>query len=127
MDIYFILAVAGIIMIIIWRMVSGFKKGMAQEMLSLLVMVIAGICAFLLLGAIGSYLNREIGRLLQIIFLLVVVCSVYKLVNVFFTAIQLVSKLPVIRSADKLFGAIFGIIEGIVIVSFLLYWIKTKF
>ena len=105
MDIYFYLAVAGIIIIISWRMVSGFRKGMVQEILSLIAMVVAGFCAYLLLGAIGSYLNREIGRLIQIIILLLIVCIVYKLANLIFTSISLVSRLPVIRSADKFAGS----------------------
>ena len=118
MDIYFYLAVAGIIIIISWRMVSGFRKGMVQEILS-------GFCAYLLLGAVGSYLNREIGRLIQIIILLLIVCIVYKLANLIFTSISLVSRLPLIRSADKLFGAVFGILEGIIITGYILYWLKN--
>ena len=125
MDIYFFLATAGIIIIILWRMVSGFRKGMAQEILSLIAMAVAGFCAYLLLGAIGSYLNREIGRLIQIILLLLIVCAVYKLANLIFTSISLVSRLPVIRSADKLLGAVFGILEGIIITGYILYWLKN--
>ena len=125
MDIYFYLAVAGIIIIISWRMVSGFRKGMVQEILSLIAMVVAGFCAYLLLGAVGSYLNREIGRLIQIIILLLIVCIVYKLANLIFTSISLVSRLPLIRSADKLFGAVFGILEGIIITVYILYWLKN--
>ena len=125
MDIYFYLAVAGIVVIIIWRMVSGFRKGMVQEILSLIAMAVAGFCAYLILGAIGSYLNREIGRLIQIIRLLLIVCAVYKLANLIFTSIRLVSRLPVIRSADKLFGAVFGILEGIIITGYILYWLKN--
>ena len=114
MDIYFYLAVAGIIIIISWRMVSGFRKGMVQE-----------FCSYLLLGAVSSYLNREIGRLIQIIILLLIVCIVYKLANLIFTSISLVSRLPLIRSADKLFGAVFGILEGIIITGYILYWLKN--
>ena len=125
MDIYFYLAVAGIIIIISWRMVSGFRKGMVQEILSLIAMVVAGFCAYLLLGAVGSYLNREIGRLIQIIILLLIVCIVYKLANLIFTSISLVSRLPLIRSADKLFGAVFGFLEGIIITGYILYWLKN--
>lgn len=125
MDIYFYLAVAGIVIIIIWRMAAGFRNGMVQEILSLVAMAVAGLSAYLILGAIGSYLNREIGRLIQIIILLLVVGAVYKLANLIFTSIRLVSKLPVIRSADKLFGAIFGIMEGIVITGYILYWLKN--
>ncbi len=125
MDIYFYLAVAAIVVIIIWRMVSGFRKGMVQEILSLIAMAVAGFCAYLLLGAIGSYLNKEIGRLIQIIILLLIVCAVYKLANLIFTSISLVSRLPVIRSADKLLGAVFGILEGIIITGYILYWLKN--
>ena len=125
MDIYFYLAVAAIVVIIIWRMVSGFRKGMGQEILSLIAMAVAGFCAYLLLGALGSYLNKEIGRLIQIIILLLIVCAVYKLANLIFTSIRLVSKLPVIRSADKLLGAVFGILEGIIITGYILYWLKN--
>ena len=125
MDIYFYLAVAGIVVIIIWRMVSGFRKGMVQEILSLIAMAVAGFCAYLILGAIGSYLNREIGRLILIIILLLIVCAVYKLANLIFTSISLVSRLPVIRSADKLFGAVFGILEGIISTGYILYWLKN--
>lgn len=125
MDIYFYLAVAGIVIIIIWRMAAGFRNGMVQEILSLVAMAVAGLSAYLILGAMGSYLNREIGRLIQIIILLLVVGAVYKLANLIFTSIRLVSKLPVIRSADKLFGAIFGIMEGIVITGYILYWLKN--
>ena len=125
MDIYFYLAVAAIVVIIIWRMVSGFRKGMVQEILSLIAMAVAGFCAYLLLGAIGSYLNKEIGRLIQIIILLLIVCAVYKLANLIFTSIRLVSRLPVIRSADKLLGVVFGILEGIIITGYILYWLKN--
>lgn len=125
MDIYFYLAVAAIVVIIIWRMVAGFRKGMVQEILSLIAMAVAGFCAYLLLGAIGSYLNKEIGRLIQIIILLLIVCAVYKLANLIFTSIRLVSRLPVIRSADKLLGAVFGILEGIIITGYILYWLKN--
>ncbi len=125
MDIYFYLAVAAIVVIMIWRMVSGFRKGMVQEILSLIAMAVAGFCAYLLLGAIGSYLNKEIGRLIQIIILLLIVCAVYKLANLIFTSIRLVSRLPVIRSADKLCGAVFGILEGIIITGYILYWLKN--
>ena len=106
-------------------MVSGFRKGMVQEILSLIAMVVAGFCAYLLLGAVGSYLNREIGRLIQIIILLLIVCIVYKLANLIFTSISLVSRLPLIRSADKLFGAVFGILERIIITGYILYWLKN--
>ena len=54
-------ALVVIVFIFIWRIVAGFKRGMIQELVSLIAMVVAGFCMILILGAVGSYLEREIG------------------------------------------------------------------
>ena len=77
-------ALVVIVFIFIWRIVAGFKRGMIQELVSLIAMVVAGFCMILILGAVGSYLEREIGQLIQFISVLLVVCIVYRLVNILF-------------------------------------------
>ena len=47
-----------IALIFIWRMTAGFKKGMVQEIISLVAMAVAGACVVLILGAIGSYMDK---------------------------------------------------------------------
>lgn len=98
---------------------------MVQELLSLIAMGAAGVCAVLILSAIGSYLNKEIGRLFQIVVVLIVVCAVYRLMNLLFTSMKLISKLPIVHSLDKVLGAVFGIAEGIVIVVVVLDVLKN--
>ena len=44
-----------IAIIFIWRITAGFRKGMIQEIISLIAMVIAGVCVILILGAAGRY------------------------------------------------------------------------
>ncbi len=124
MSVYYYIAVAAMTLLVIWRMVAGFKKGMVQELLSLIAMGAAGVCAVLILSAIGSYLNKEIGRLFQIVVVLIVVCAVYRLMNLLFTSMKLISKLPIVHSLDKVLGAVFGIAEGIVIVVVVLDVLK---
>ena len=51
---YFALII--IVLIFIWRVAIGFRKGMVQEVISLIAMAVAGVCVVLILGAIG---NRE--------------------------------------------------------------------
>ena len=87
-----------------------------------------GRCRILCLSASrsGWQLLKQGDRTIdQIIILLLIVCTVYKLANLIFTSISLVSRLPLIRSADKLFGAVFGILEGIIITGYILYWLKN--
>lgn len=114
-----------IVCIFIWRIAAGFRKGMVQELISLIAMLVAGFCVVLILGAIGSYLDREIGEVIQMVAVLIVVCLVYRLVNLLFTSLELIAKLPVIKGLDKLLGAGVGLVEAGVISGLLVYLVKN--
>ena len=119
------IALIVIAIIFIWRIVAGFRKGMVQEITSLIAMSVAGFCVVLILGAIGSYLNKEIGKTLQTVIVLIVVCLIYRVVHILFTSLELISKLPIIKGLDKLLGAVVGLIEAGLIVGFLVYFLKN--
>ncbi len=114
-----------IALIFIWRVTTGFRKGMVQEIVSLIAMAAAGVCIFLIMGAVGNYLNHEIGKMVQIIVVLFAVCLVYRLVHVLFTSLELISKLPIIKGVDKLLGALIGCAEAALIVGILVYLLKN--
>ncbi len=114
-----------IAIIFIWRMAAGFRKGMVQELISLIAMAVAGVCVVLIMGAIGSYMDQEIGRVIQIVAVLLVVCLVYRLVHVLFTSLELISKLPIIKGVDKLLGIVVGFAEAVVIVGGVVYFLKS--
>ena len=114
-----------IALIFIWRMTVGFRKGMVQEIISLIAMAVAGVCVLLIFGAIGSYLNREIGKVVQMVIVLLVVCAVYRLIHVLFTSLELISKLPVIKWLDKLLGIVICAGEAALIVGFIIYFLKS--
>lgn len=113
-----------ILVIFIWRISAGFQKGMVKEIISLVATAVAAVCAVLILGAIGSYLDREIGSFVQIIAILIVVCVVYRLVSILFTSMKLVSRLPIIKSLDKLLGAVLGFVEAVVMIALIVYLVK---
>lgn len=114
-----------IALIFIWRITIGFRKGMVQEIVSLIAMAVAGVCIFLIMGAVGNYLNHEIGKMVQVIIVLFAVCLVYRLVHVLFTSLELISKLPIIKGLDKLLGALIGCVEAVLIVAALVYLLKN--
>lgn len=114
-----------IALIFIWRVTTGFRKGMVQEIVSLIAMAVAGVCIFLIMGAVGNYLNHEIGKMVQIIVVLFAVCLVYRLVHILFTSLELISKLPIIKGVDKLLGALIGCVEAALIVGILVYLLKN--
>lgn len=114
-----------IALIFIWRAAAGFRKGMVQEIISLIAMAVAGFCVILILGAVGSYLNREIGKLVEMAVVLFVVCLVYRLIQVLFTSLELISRLPVIKWLDKLLGIVVGLAEAGLLVGLLVYFLKN--
>ncbi len=119
------IALGVVALIFIWRICAGFKKGMVQEVISLIAMGVAGFCVMLILGAIGSYLDKEIGQLIQFVVVLIVVCLAYRLINILFTSLQLISKLPIIKGLDKLLGAVVGLAEAGLIVGILVHFLKN--
>lgn len=119
------IALIVIALIFIWRIAAGFRKGMVQEIVSLIAMIVAGVCIFLIMGAIGNYLNREIGKMIQIVIVLLGVCFVYRLIHTLFVSLELISKLPIIKGVDKLLGAVVGCVEAALIVGILVYLLKN--
>ena len=114
-----------IALIFIWRIVAGFRKGMVQEIISLIAMAVAGGCVVLILGAVGSYLDKEIGKVIQAVLVLFAVCLVYRLVHILFTSLELVSKLPIVKGVDKLLGIVVGFVEAGILVAILVQLFKN--
>lgn len=119
------IALAVIALIFIWRIAAGFRKGMVQEIVSLIAMAVAGVCIILIFGAIGSFMDKEMGKLVQMILVLIAVCLVYRLVNILFTSLELIAGLPVIKGLDKILGAVLGCVEAGIIVGILVYFVKN--
>ena len=119
------IALALIAVIFIWRIAAGFRRGMVREIISLIAMAVAGVCVVLIIGAVGSYLEKEISKTITMVAVLFIVCVVYRLVHVLFTSLGLISRLPVIKGVDKLLGAVTGAAEAGVIVGVLVYLLKS--
>ena len=115
----------GIGLIFLWRIVTGFKRGMVKEIISLIAMAVAGVCVLLILSAIGNYMEQEIGKLVQVIAVLFVVCLIYRIVNVFLDSLKLIAKLPIIKVLDKIFGAVVGFVEAGLITGLLVHFLKN--
>ena len=114
-----------IALIFIWRIIAGFRKGMVQELISLVAMAVAGVCVVLILGAIGSYLDKEIAQVVKMVAVLLAVCLVYRLVNVLFTSLQLIAKLPIVRWLDKVLGIAVGFAEAGLMVMVFIHVLKN--
>lgn len=118
-------ALIAIVLIFIWRITVGFKRGMVKEIISLIATAVGGLCVVLILSAISSYMDKEIGQVVQVIVALLVICLAYRLVHLLLTSVKLVAKLPILKGLDKILGAAVGFVEAGVIVGILVYVLKN--
>lgn len=104
------------LIILIIRVVTAAKRGLVQEICSLIAMLAGCIVIIALAFAVRNYLDQDKIVFVVTLFLIAIFGLVYKLLSGFLEAIKLVSKLPVIKVADKILGVVIGVAETVLIV-----------
>lgn len=100
--------------IMIWRISAGMKKGVVREALALVnvlfvALVIGLVCMITNAYHEGNYIA------IAIMFVIIVVLSiVYSILKIVFFPAKVLTKLPVLSSADKLLGLAMGVVETLI-------------
>lgn len=100
-----------VIILVLYKLFDGYKKGMVKEIISLVSMAVLCAVAALIAEGIGSYNDGRIFNVVVAGILLVVLLIVHQLLKAVFFSAKLVSKLPVVHFMNKLLGAVFGVLE----------------
>lgn len=101
--------------VLIWRVVEGFKIGMVREIISLISLLVMSVSVVLIAVALGSYMDKDIISMLVAIVLFLILCIVHRLVSVVFFSAKVVSKLPVVHGIDRVLGGVVGACETVII------------
>lgn len=118
-----LLIVAGLVLI--WRVVEGFRVGMIREIISFVSLIIMSIAIVLLAIALGSYLDKQHVKMLVALILFLALCIVHKIISFIFFSAKMISKLPVVHTADRLLGGVLGALETIIIIWVLYAFVMT--
>ena len=113
MNIMLILAV----ICVLFTIADGYKKGMVKEIVSLVTLIIMGIMIVLISKGLHSYMEKEVVGVIIAVVLMALLGVVHHLLNVVFFSAKMISKLPVIHWVNKVFGAVFGVLEVILILQ----------
>lgn len=100
-----------VIILVLYKVVDGYKKGMVKEIISLVSMAVLCAVAALIAGGVSSYNNGRIFNVIAAAVLLLLVLIVHQLLKVVFFSAKLLSKLPVVHFLNKLLGMVFGVFE----------------
>ncbi len=111
-----------IIIILLYCLVRGIFRGLLKEMSSLVGVLGGFYAAYTYYHEVGKLLNRWIAdpNYVNILsFLLVFIC-VFLIISILGIIIKYILKIVFLGWVDRVFGAVFGILKGILIASVLL-------
>lgn len=104
-----------VLIVMFFNIVSGYKKGMVREIISLISLIVMCVVVALIGNGLNSYFDGEIANVIIAVLLLCLVGIVDHLLGVVFFSAKVISKLPIVSWIDKLLGMLFGIVETILI------------
>ena len=102
-------------LVLVWRIAEGIERGMVKEIISFISLVVLCLVVALIGTAVSKYLDKDIVSVIVAFVLLLIVCIVHRLLGIVFFSAKLIAKLPVIKKLDKILGAVFGVLETLVL------------
>ena len=113
---------------LIWGAFNGFRKGLIIEVASLIALVAGIYGAMQLSFLVGNLINEHLdwsARLSQMAAFLITFILIVFLVHLIARGIQKLVKMIALGTINRVFGAIFGLLKYIVVVSSLLYFVNN--
>jgi len=104
-----------VLLAVLFKIAEGYKRGMVKEVSSLISLIVLCVFLALLAGGIRSYLDGNIGRVILMVVLAAVLGIANHLLKFALLPAKLISKLPLVSFVDKLLGAVFGVLEVILL------------
>lgn len=102
-----------VVLILIYKMYDGYKKGMVKEIISMVSLVVMSVVALLIASGLAKYFDQEFAGVAITVILLILLGIAHSMLGVVFFSAKLIVKLPLISSADKLLGIVAGVLEVI--------------
>lgn len=110
------IVLGAVILIYIWRIFSGSRNGLIDEVGALADIVIVSFAVVAGIVILESVLGKNlIGSLVSGIILLIILIA-RKLIRLVFCSLGLIAKLPLLNGLNKLLGTLAGIIEATVVI-----------
>lgn len=104
-------------LIMIWRIAMGMKRGGVREVIAFVNTIFVALVLSLLSMTINAYHEGNYLGIALFVLGIVIVSVVYSILKIVFFPAKVISKLPVVSSADKFLGILIGMAE-----TLLVYW-----
>lgn len=105
-----------VLLLLVGGCVKGYMRGMVEEVASTVGLVLALIAIGMFVVAAKGYMEQQAVRAILGIVCMVIAVLTYKITDFIFSSLKIISKIPVIRGANKLLGFAAGGAEAILLI-----------
>lgn len=105
-----------VIVLIVWMMVRGFKKGMAKELSGLVALFAAFVVLALGIMLVSSFSQGEMTNTVYSIIILVLFGLAYGIAKLILRSAKAVSSLPILNFFDSVLGIGVGLCKAVLLI-----------
>lgn len=105
-----------VVILMVWMMIRGFKKGMAKELSGLVALFAAFVVLALGIMLVASFSEGEMTNTLYSVILLVLFGIAYGIVKFILRSAKAVSSLPIIHFVDSVLGIGVGFCKAVLFI-----------
>ncbi len=105
-----------VLLLLIGGGVKGYKRGMVEEVNTVLALVLALAAIAMFVVAAQGYMEHETLRTILGIVCMTVAILVYKIADFILSSLKLISSVPVLRGVNKLLGFGVGVLESALLI-----------
>ena len=109
------LLVIAVLVVLVIKVRSGYKRGMVKEAIMFFSLIVTCIMAALITNGMKSYQQGRVFNTVLMILMLTLLGVVQFLLKPVFFSAKLVVKLPIVSWADKLLGVLVGVLETVLL------------
>ncbi len=105
-----------VLLLLIGGGVKGYKRGMVEEVNTVVALVLALAAIAMFVVAAQGYMEHETLRTILGIVCMTVAILVYKIADVILSSLKLISSVPVLRGVNMLLGFGVGVLESVLLI-----------
>lgn len=105
-----------VLLLLIGGGVKGYVKGMVDEIASAIGLVLALIAIGMFVVAARGYMEKETIRIVLGVVCMTIAILIYKITDFIFSALKIISKIPVLKGMNKFLGFLVGTGEAVVLI-----------
>lgn len=105
-----------VIIILIAGAASGWKRGLLESVMRIISYILGILILIIVAKGIGNFIQGSYAYVIMAFILLAAIEVIHKFVRFLFSTLKLVRALPIGKLADKLSGAVLGVVEAVLVI-----------